>query len=78
MIRELDADVELHAASIESLEKRIVALACEQTDARSGAIFLWDAKEKGLVVDFHIVEGVVVSLPGSVLRRRRDGRAGSR
>ncbi len=76
MIRDMDADVELHAASIESLEKRIVALACDQTRSRSGAIFLWDSKEKALSVDFHVVDGVVVSLPGaSLLRRRRDGRS---
>src|SRR6185436_19981671 len=38
--------------------------------------FLWDSKLKGLTVDFHMVEGVIVALPGSgaVLRPRTDGR----
>jgi GAF domain-containing protein len=37
---------------------------------------MWDAKQKGLTVDFHMVEGVIVALPGSgsVLKPRRDGR----
>jgi len=75
MLPEFDADEALHATGIESLERRIVALACEQTETRHGAIFLWDTKEKGLAVDFHQVEGVIVSLPGAMLRRRRDGRS---
>jgi DNA-binding NtrC family response regulator len=75
MLPELDPDAALHATDIESLERRIVALSCEQTGTRHGAIFLWDAKQKGLVVDFHVVSDVVVTLPGSVLRRRTDGRA---
>lgn len=72
---EFDANQALHAATIESLESRIVALACEQTSTKHGAIFLWNAKEKGLTVGFHVVAGVVVTLPGSILRRRHDGRA---
>ncbi|MEO7093778.1 MAG: sigma-54-dependent Fis family transcriptional regulator [Polyangiales bacterium] len=75
MLPVFDPDQALHATDIESLERRIVALACEQTATRHGAIFLWDAKQKGLVVDFHVVSSVVVTLPGSVLRRRTDGRA---
>ena len=70
-----DADTLLHAADIEGLERRIVSLACEQADAHDGAIFLWDAKAKGLAVDFHVVDDVVVTLPGAVLRPRADGRA---
>jgi DNA-binding NtrC family response regulator len=69
-----DTDAELHDADIESLERRIMELALARTRARDGAIFLYDAKQKGLAVDFHVVEGVVVSLPGVVLRKRRDGR----
>ncbi len=71
---EFDADALLHAADIEGLERRIVALACEHADAHDGAIFLWDAKAKGLAVDFHVVDDVVVTLPGAVLRPR-TGRA---
>ena len=36
MLPNFDHDAALHAADIESLERRIVALACEQTDARHG------------------------------------------
>src|SRR5258706_6274703 len=70
-----DLDTALHAATTEGLDKRVMEIACERTGNQSGAISSWDAKEKGLAVDFHVVEGVVVSLPGSMLRRRRDGRA---
>ncbi|MGZ3476458.1 MAG: sigma 54-interacting transcriptional regulator, partial [Polyangiales bacterium] len=75
MLPELDADAALHATDVEGLERKIMALACEQTDARDGAIFLWDPKAKGLAVDFHVVDSVVVTLPGAILRRRHDGRA---
>jgi DNA-binding NtrC family response regulator len=65
---------DLHAADIEQLERRIMDLALERTSTRSGAIFLWDAKAKGLALDFHVVDGLVVNLPHMILRRRRDGR----
>ncbi len=66
----------LHAADMESVARRLVEHACAETGARHGAVFLWDAKHKGLRVDFHMVEGVIVVLPGqgSVLKPRRDGR----
>jgi len=67
-------DRALHAAEIESLERRILDVAMERTGARDGAIFLWDAKQKGLVIDFHVVDGLVVNIPGVLIRRRRDGR----
>jgi transcriptional regulator with GAF, ATPase, and Fis domain len=67
-------DEELHAADIEMLEKRIMELALEATGARNGAIFLWDTKRKGLVLDFHVVEGLIVNLPDMLLIRRQDGR----
>ncbi|MBK7583165.1 MAG: sigma-54-dependent Fis family transcriptional regulator [Myxococcales bacterium] len=67
-------DEALHAAGIESLERRIMDLALERTGASNGAIFLWDRKAKGLSVDFHVVDGVVVNLPGVVLHERHDGR----
>jgi transcriptional regulator with GAF, ATPase, and Fis domain len=69
-----DADEVLHAAEIESLERRIMDVALERTGASNGAIFLWDRKEKGLAVSFHIVDGVVVNIPGVVLHLRHDGR----
>src|SRR5437879_5778256 len=65
----------LHATEIESLERRIMDLALEHAGARPGAIFLWDSKAKALAVDFHVVESVIVNLPGALLRRRTDGRA---
>ena len=67
-------DEELHRADIESLEKRIMELALEKTSASHGAIFLYDSKKKALAIDFHVVEGLVVTLPGASLTRRRDGR----
>ena len=62
---------------MESVARRLVEVACAQTGSRNGAVFLWDAKAKGLTVDFHMVDGVIVTLPGTgaVLRPRRDGRA---
>src|SRR5689334_18850933 len=64
----------LHSSDSESLERRIMDLALERSGARSGALFLWDNKAKALAVDFHVVEGVIVNLPGARLRRRTDGR----
>jgi transcriptional regulator with PAS, ATPase and Fis domain len=67
---------QLHQADVESIARRLVELACAQTQTRHGAVFLWDSKLKGLTVDFQMVEGVIVALPGSgaVLKPRRDGR----
>src|SRR6185295_1299845 len=48
-------DDALHATSTEQLERRVMDLALERTAARSGAIFLWDAKRRGLAVEFHLV-----------------------
>src|SRR5262245_16865321 len=75
MFPDLTIDQVLHAAEIESLERKIMDLALERSGARSGAIFLWDAQAKALAVDFHVVEGVTINLPGALLRRRTDGRA---
>ncbi len=76
MLHDLEAglDERLHAATIESLERRILDLALEQTGAHDGAIFLWDRKQKGLALDFHIVSGVAVNIPGAVVKQRKDGR----
>jgi transcriptional regulator with GAF, ATPase, and Fis domain len=68
------ADEELHRTEVELLEKRIMELALERTGAPSGAIFLWDRARRGLALDFHVVEGLVVNLPQAILRPRRDGR----
>jgi len=68
-------DAQLHDADIESLEKRIMELALSHTGAKYGAIFLYDRKTKGLRIDFHVVESLIVTLPGAILRRRRDGRS---
>jgi DNA-binding NtrC family response regulator len=75
MSRKSNIDEILHGAEISSLEPRIMELALEHTGARSGAIFLWDAKTKALAVDFHVAEGVNITLPLARLRRRTDGRA---
>jgi len=67
-------DQQLHAADVARLERRIMELALESTGARHGALFLWDSRRRGLVVEFHVVEGLVVNLPGAVVKPRRDGR----
>ncbi len=72
-MRKTDDDADLHAASVEQLERRIMDLALERTGVRSGALFLWDPKRKGLAVGFHIVEGLVVTMPDAIVRRREDG-----
>jgi transcriptional regulator with GAF, ATPase, and Fis domain len=71
-----DTDAALHSADIEQVARRLVEVATARTGARHGAVFMWDAKQKGLTLDFHMVEGVIVALPGSgsVLKPRRDGR----
>ncbi len=68
-------DAELHDADIESLERRIMELALSRSGASHGAIFLHDEKAGGLRVDFHVVAGLIITLPGAVLHERRDGRA---
>ncbi len=68
-------DEALHRADIESLERRIMELALSRTGASHGAIFLHDPKADGLALDFHVIEGLVVTLPDALLQRRRDGRS---
>jgi DNA-binding NtrC family response regulator len=65
---------ELHEVSESQLEQRIMELALEATGARNGALFLWDARRKGLAMGFHVVEGLIVNVPGALLRPRHDGR----
>ncbi len=69
-----DADAALHAASVEQLERRIMDLALARTGARNGALFLWDARRHGLAVGFHVVEGLVVDIPGALVQPQKDGR----
>jgi len=70
----LNIDEELHRTESAHLERRIMELALERSGVRSGALFVWDPKQKALAVDFHVVEGVTINLPGALLRRRTDGR----
>jgi two-component system, NtrC family, response regulator AtoC len=76
MFQNIDTDEALHSADMEQVARRLVEVACAQTGTRDGAVFLFDPKLKGLTVDFHVVAGVIVTLPGtgSVLRPRKDGR----
>ncbi|MGH7285138.1 MAG: sigma-54-dependent Fis family transcriptional regulator [Polyangiaceae bacterium] len=67
-------DTQLHEASMEHLERRVMDLALDRTGAKSGAIFLWDAKKKGLALGFHIVDGVVIQIPDALVTARTDGR----
>ncbi|HEY1955329.1 MAG TPA: sigma-54-dependent Fis family transcriptional regulator [Polyangiaceae bacterium] len=64
----------LHEASMEQLERRVMDLALERTGASSGALFLWDPKRRGLALGFHIVDGLVVTMPGAIVTAPRDGR----
>ena len=70
------SDEELNAADIESLERQIMEMALARTSARHGAIFLWDEDAQGLVISFHVVEDLVVTLPGSVLKKKKGEPSG--
>ncbi|NMC71791.1 MAG: sigma-54-dependent Fis family transcriptional regulator [Myxococcales bacterium] len=72
--RSRSADEALHASEVETLQRRIMELALERTGAQHGALFLWDPRARALALDFHMVDGLVVNLPGVRLRRRTDGR----
>jgi transcriptional regulator with GAF, ATPase, and Fis domain len=76
MLQNIDTEVALHSADVEQVARRLVEIACAQTGSREGAVFLHDPKLKGLTVDFHMVDGVIVTLPGTgtLLRLRKDGR----
>src|ERR1700749_5023416 len=71
-----EVDEALHATAAADLERRIMELALERTGARHGAIFLWDAKRHGLVVDFHVVEGMVVPMPSALIQEEPDRPSG--
>lgn len=67
-------DKELHdAQNFEALDKKIMSIAQERTDARNGALFLWDPEEDGLMIAHHVVKGLTVTLPHTVLRRDKPG-----
>ncbi len=70
-------DEALHSAEAESLERRVMELALERTKAHNGAIFLWDRKAKGLAIHFHLVDDLIINLPGVILRHRHDDRPNS-
>ena len=74
MLKERSDDVALHEASMEHVERRVMDLALARTGARSGAIFLWDPKRQGLALGFHVVDGLVVEVPGAIVQQRGDGR----
>jgi DNA-binding NtrC family response regulator len=65
-----DEAQELHDADVEHLHRRLTELALRRTGTRHGAIFLWNEEERALALDFHIVDGVIVTLPGARVRRR--------
>jgi DNA-binding NtrC family response regulator len=67
-------DEALHGSDVESLDRRIMELALERTGARHGAILLWDEEKDGLAIHFHVVEGLIVTLPDEVLPLTIDGR----
>ncbi len=60
-------DRELHAAEIARIDRAIMGLALERTGARNGGLFLVDGD--ALRIDFHVVEGVEVALPGTRVPR---------
>jgi DNA-binding NtrC family response regulator len=70
----INYDELLHAAEASQLERRIMDLALERCGARHGAIFMWDPRRKALEMGFHVVEGVVVTVPGGLIQPRDDGR----
>ena len=69
-----DWHAHLHAADMESLERRIVELAMQVTGAPNGGLFMWDEAASALAINFHVVAGMTVDLPGAFLKRRTDGR----
>ena len=69
-MNEREIEDRLHAASASRLEAELVEIACEETGAEHGALFVWDKAANGLVLVHHIVRGVTVTLPRVV---RHDG-----
>ena len=69
-------EADLHAADIESLERKLAEMALGRTGARHGAIFLYDPDTDSLALDFHVVDTVVVALPKARVPRRESGKPG--
>lgn len=65
-------DEALHASDAESLGRRIMEVALQRTGARHGAIMLWDEQAQGLVIDFHVVDGLIITLPDDVVPLRNE------
>jgi DNA-binding NtrC family response regulator len=65
-----DIEDRLHAASAGRIEAELVAIACEQTGAEHGALFVWDKDANGLLLVHHVVNGITVTIPRVV---RHDG-----
>jgi len=59
----------LHAAPPGTLERVLMRVALDATGARHGALFLWDRSADGLVLAHHVVEGVTVTIPDTVVTR---------
>ncbi len=67
-------DKKLHdARDFEALDKMIMRIAQERTDSRNGALFLWDTAKDGLTIAHHVVKGLTVTLPDTVMRRDKPG-----
>jgi len=62
--------MDLHASDVESVHQDLMTLALRQTGAHNGAIFLWDDNRGGLIIDFHVVGDLIVTLPDAVVTRR--------
>ncbi len=74
MIKQSSIDEKLHdARDFEALDQTIMRIAQERTDSRNGALFLWDADKDGLAIAHHVVKGLTVTLPDTVLRRDKPG-----
>src|SRR5688572_869861 len=67
-------DEALHGSDVESLDRRIMELALERTGAHHGAILLYDEDAKGLAIHFHVVDGLIVTLPDEVLPLKKGAR----
>lgn len=67
-------DKKLHdAENFEALDREIMSLALQRTGARNGALFLWDPRVDGLVIAYHIVKNLTVTIPDTVVRRDKPG-----
>ena len=65
------ADIEraLDGVRPEVLDREIMRLALDRARAQHGALFLWDRKARGLALVHHVVEGLTVTIPDTVIGR---------